>query len=511
MCFRRIILVCAALVGLTVNAKLLTAQEPKSHTAAIEQAQPTINAASPAANWVLLAGCLVLLMPAGFALVSGGMGRSKNSAHIFAINLMIVPLAGTAVFLYGFALGWGNLAGGAAPPGWTANFGEDLSVLNHGIGIGTESGPAGASAYGLLGTKGFALSGLNNSVTLSFFFFMAVCMVIAASIPTGAMAERWAWRNFILYGFWVVVPLSIFAGWVWGGGWLAQMGKNWNLGHGAVDFAGSGVLHAIGGIIGLTGTVCMGPRLGKFVNRRPRAIPGHNIPYVVVGTVILLFGWLGLVGGSALAGTDLQIGSIVVNTVLGAFGGALGAMFYLLATVKRPDPTMMCNGFVAGLVAVSAGCAFVEPWAALFIGAVAGILVIISVFFWDKMGVDDPVGSISMHGVAGLWGVVAVGLFATGKFGAAWNGVVRDQFAKTGVDGVRGLFYGDGGQLVAQLIEAAVLIVFGFVTAYVLFVVSQLITPLRVNREAEFHGLDGTEMGTLAYPDFAMKSSTLDA
>ncbi len=184
-------------------------------------------------------------------------------------------------------------------------------------------------------------------------------------------------------------------------------------------------------------------------------------------------------------------------------------MFYLLATVKRPDPTMMCNGLVGGLVAVSAGCAFVEPWAALLIGAVAGVLVIISVFFWDKMGVDDPVGSISMHGVAGLWGVVAVGLFATGKFGAAWNGVVRDQFVKTGVDGVRGLFYGDGGQLVAQLIEAGVLIVFGFVTAYVLFILSQLITPLRVNREAEFHGLDGTEMGTLAYPDFAMKSSTL--
>ena len=309
-----------------------------------------------------------------------------------------------------------------------------------------------------------------------------------------------------------IVPLAFAANWIWAGGWLAQMGKNWNLGHGAVDFAGSGVLHTVGGAIGLAGTICMGPRLGKFVNRRPRAIPGHNIPYVVVGTLILMFGWFGLTGGSILSGTDLQIGAVVVNTTLAAFGGALGAMLYLVATVKRPDPTMMCNGIIAGLVAVSAGCAFIEPWSALLIGAVAGVLVIVSVFFWDKIGVDDPVGALSMHLGAGIWGVIAVGLFATGKFGSAWNGVVRSDYNKlSGVDGVRGLFYGDASQLVAQLIAAFVLTIFGFITAYVLFKISGMFTPLRVNRESELQGLDGTEMGTLAYPDFALKSSTLDA
>jgi Amt family ammonium transporter len=514
MVIRRIIFVCAALLSMAADAKLLSAQRTKPGVVNATQQMPVAtNSSSSAANWALLAGCLILLMPAGFALVAGGMGRPKNSAHLFAVNLMIVPLAGCAVFLYGFALGWGNMAGGLAPPGWSAAFGEDLNTLNHGLGIGSDPSAPDAFTYGLLGTKGFGLSGLNNSVILSFFFLITAYLIIAATVPTGAMAERWAWRNFVLYGFWVVAPLSIFAGWVWGGGWLAQMGKNWNLGHGAVDFAGSGVLHGIGGVIGLAGTICMGPRLGKFVNRRPRAIPGHSIPYVVVGTLILLFGWFGLTGGSMLAGADLNIGSIVVNTALGAFGGALGAMFYLLATVKRPDPTMMCNGIVAGLVAVSAGCAFVEPWAALVIGAVAGVLVIVSVLFWDKMGVDDPVGTISMHGAAGLWGVISVGLFATGKFGAAWNGVIRQQYLKSGTsaDGVRGLLYGDAGQLLAQLIEAAALIVFGFVAGYALFKLSGLITPLRVNRDTEFQGLDGTEMGTLAYPDFALKSSTLDA
>jgi Amt family ammonium transporter len=514
---RRTVFLCAGLlVGLAaVDAKLLLAQDTKPGALTVTKPVSSVAAStvSMATHWALLAGCLVLLLPTGFALVAGGMGRPKNAAHLFAVNLMIVPLAGCAIFLYGFALGWGNLADGLAPPGWSAAFGSDLSALDRGLGIGSDPNAPDAFKYGLVGTKGFALSGLSNSALVALFFLMMAYLIVAAAVPTGAMAERWAWKNFVLYGFWVVVPFALFANWVWGGGWLAQMGKNWKLGHGAVDFAGSGVLHALGGIIGLAGTICMGPRLGKFVNRRPRAIPGHNIPFVVVGTLILLFAWFGLTAGSVLAGTDLQIGSVVVNTALGAFGGALGAMFFLLVTVKKPDPTMMCNGIVAGLVAVSAACAFVEPWAALLIGAIAGVLVIVSVMFWDKMGVDDPVGAISMHGTAGLWGVISVGLFATGKFGVAWNGVVRDQYAKLGtsVDGVRGLFYGDGSQLMAQLIEAGILMAFGLIVAYTLFKLSGLITPLRVSRDAELQGLDGTEMGTLAYPDFALKSSTLDA
>ncbi|HTQ38441.1 MAG TPA: hypothetical protein VMJ32_05410 [Pirellulales bacterium] len=507
---RRTVPLCAGLclAWALINSPAALAQDSKS-----PMPSAAASSFSPFVVWALMAGCLTLLVPGGLALVAGGLGRPKNSAHLFAVNLMIVPLAGCAIFLYGFALGWGNLAGGLAPPGWSAGLDSDMNLLNHGVGIGSDPNAPDISTNGLLGTKGFGLAGLNSPAVLAFFFLMAALLIVAAAIPTGAMAERWAWRNFVLYSFWVIVPLALFANWMWGGGWLAQMGKNWNLGHGAVDFAGSGVIHAMGAVIGLAGTICMGPRLGKFVNRRPRAMPGHSIPFVIIGTLILLFAWFGMTAGATLAGTDLSLSSVFVNTALGGFGGAVGAMFYLMFTVKKPDPTLMCNGLVSGLVAISAACAFVEPWAALAIGAIGGVLVIISVLFWDKVGIDDPVGAISMHGVAGLWGVIAVGLFATGKFGAGWNGVARDDYAKLpgGVDGVRGLFYGDGGQLVAQLLEAGVLLVFGFIAAYGLFKLSALVTPLRVSRDAELQGLDGSEMGTLAYPDFALKSGILDA
>ncbi|HZZ27794.1 MAG TPA: hypothetical protein VFE46_07265 [Pirellulales bacterium] len=497
-----------AMLLVALNSRVALAQEPNS----LPIAQPTTNSSFPwFITWALAAGCLTLLVPAGMALVAGGMNRPKNSAHMFAMSLMIVPLAGCAIFLYGFALGWGNLAGGLAPPGWSTALGSELNQLNRGIGFGSEASAPDTSIFGLFGATGFALTGLYTPGVLALFFLMSAFLMVAATIPTGAMAERWAWRSFVLYGFWVIVPLALFANWVWGGGWLAQMGKNWNLGHGAVDFAGSGVIHAMGAIIGLAGTICIGSRLGKFVNRRPRAMPGHNIPYVVVGTLILLFAWFGMTAGATLAGTDLQLSSVFVNTLLGGIGGAVGAMFYLLATVKKPDPTLMCNGLVAGLVSISGACAFVSPWAALVIGVVGGVLIIISVLFWDKVGVDDPVGAVSMHGVAGLWGVISVGLFANGKFGAGWNGVAREVFSKSGADGVRGLFYGDASQLTAQLIEAGVLIVFGFLVAYGCFKLSALITPLRVSRDAELQGLDGSEMGTLAYPDFVLKSGILDA
>jgi Amt family ammonium transporter len=503
-------LFCLALI----NGATLLAQSATSSVGSATNNVAATDNSSQSGLWEISAGCLALLLSAGFALIAGGMVRPKNSAHQFAVNLMIVPLAGCAVFLYGFALGWGNLAGGAAPPGWSTALGSDFGTLNHGLGIESASDSASnAFTYGILGTKGFCLAGLNGSSVIPFFFLMTAYLIVAAIVATGALAERWAWRNFVLYGFWVVVPLALVANWIWGGGWLAQMGKNWKLGHGAVDFAGSGVIHAVAGAIGLAGTICIGPRLGKFVNRKPRAVPGHNVPYVVLGTLILLISWFGLTGGSILSGTDLKLGSIAVNTALGAFGGALASMFYLMFSMKRPDPTMMCNGLVAGLVSISAACAFVDPWAALLIGAVGGVLVVVSVLFWDKLEVDDPVGSISMHGAAGVWGLIAVGLFATGQFGSAWNGVVRDEYTKLGggTDGVRGLFYGDGGQLVAQLIAAAVVTIFGFVAAYALFKLSELITPLRVSRDVEFRGLDGSEMGTLAYPDFVLKSTTLDA
>ncbi len=235
MCLRRIVLVCAALVGLTATPKPLAAQETKSHFTSIEFGVNDHRRRFTRSKLGPLGRLPCLSRARWFRPRVRWHGPFEKLRAYFRHQPDDRSFSRHRHFPLWLRTGWGNLAGGVSPPGWAANFGDDLSTLNRGVGIGAESGPTGAPAYGLLGTKGFALSGLNNSATLSFFFFMAACLIIAASVPTGAMAERWAWRNFILYGFWVIVPLSIFAGWVWGGGWLAQMGKNWNLGHGAVD------------------------------------------------------------------------------------------------------------------------------------------------------------------------------------------------------------------------------------------------------------------------------------
>src|SRR5437773_10569591 len=233
--------------------------------------------------WALVAGFLVMFMQAGFMLVETGLCRAKNSSHTAGMNFMIYPLGGIAFFIYGFAIGWGNWWNGPVPPGWYASLGPGLSVLNGGIGIGAAVDAAGkatgAYTYGLLGTTGWVLNGVvNDAAVMVLFFFMMVFMDTTATIPTGAMAERWSWKNFCLYGLWVALPYCLYANWVWGGGWLAQGGINWGLGHGAVDFAGSGVVHSMGGLIALAGAMVIGPRIGKYDSQgRPQAIPGHNV------------------------------------------------------------------------------------------------------------------------------------------------------------------------------------------------------------------------------------------
>ena len=458
--------------------------------------------------WTLVAGFLVMFMQAGFALVETGLCRAKNSAHTIAMNMMIYPLGCIAFWAYGFAIGWGNWWNGPVPPGWYPSLGPGLALLNSGLGIGADPAAAGVFTYPLIGTTGFFLSGLDDASVLVFFFFMMVFMDTTATIPTGTMCERWSWKNFCLYGLWVALPYCLYANWVWGGGWLAKAGLNWGLGHGAVDFAGSGVVHAMGGVIGLVGAIIIGPRIGKYAkDGRPLPIPAHHVPMVVLGTFILAFGWFGFNPGSTLSGTDLRIGAVVVNTMLAGVAAALASMLTLYARGMKPDPSMMCNGMLAGLVAITAPCAFVDSTASVLIGAIAGVLVVLSVFFWDRRGIDDPVGAISVHGVNGVWGIIALGLFANGKYGAGWNGVVRQEFVDAyGSDGVRGLFYGDPSQLAAQILSAAVVLVFGFSMAWVWFKLSDKITPLRVSAEDEIEGLDLPEMGAVGYPNFSLRS-----
>jgi Amt family ammonium transporter len=284
------------------------------------------------------------------------------------------------------------------------------------------------------------------------------------------------------------------------------MGQNWGLGNGAVDFAGSGVVHCMGGVIALAGGICIGPRIGKYLNGKAQAIPGHDLPMVMGGTFVLAFGWFGFNPGSTLSGTDLRISFVVVNTMLAGVVAAVASMCVMWIKFKKPDPSMMCNGMLAGLVAITAPCAFVSPMGACIIGAVAGVLVVYSVFFWDKVGVDDCVGAISVHGVNGAWGVISVGLFATGDYGAGFGGITRVIDGKS--VGVIGLFYGGGAsQLVAQLIDTGVCIVTGFVLSFIWFKISDKLVKMRVSSEVELEGLDMPEMGALGYPDFELKTS----
>jgi Amt family ammonium transporter len=278
------------------------------------------------------------------------------------------------------------------------------------------------------------------------------------------------------------------------------LGKNFGLGHGTLDFAGSSVVHMTGGVAALAGGMVLGPRLGKYkADGTPNAMPGHHIPMAVLGCFILAFGWFGFNAGSTLAGTDLRIGVIAVNTMLASASGAFCAMMYMWLIYGKPDVSMAANGLLAGLVAITAPCAFVNSVSAVIIGAVAGVLLCVSVLFVERtLKVDDPVGAISVHGVNGAWGLLSLGLFADGTYGDGLNTI-------TGA--VSGLFYCDASQFAAQCIGVLTNVTFVFITMFVFFKVLNLVVPMRVKEEQELEGLDQSEVAVLAYPDFSLKSS----
>jgi Amt family ammonium transporter len=330
-----------------------------------------------------------------------------------------------------------------------------------------------------------------------------VFMDTAGTIPTGAMAERWKFSAFIVFGFFMsMLVYPIFANWVWGAGWLSQLGANFGLGHGHVDFAGSSVVHMVGGVAALAGAIVIGPRIGKYSKTgESMPMPGHDIPMALLGTFILAFGWFGFNPGSTLAGGDLRIAVVATNTMLAGTGGAIAAMFYVWKRLGKPDPSMLCNGMLAGLVAITAPCAFVNSVSAVLIGAIAGVLVVESVLFIDRvLKIDDPVGAISVHGVCGAFGVLSVGLFADGAYGDGWNGVPGT---------VRGLFYGDASQLAAQAIGTLTCFVWVFATFFAFFKIVEALMGNRVSAEVELEGLDIPEMGARAYPDFVLEPSSV--
>ncbi len=441
------------------------------------QLEHTVNIA-----WVLVGSFLVMFMQAGFALVETGFTRARNAANTMAMNFVIYPLGALGFWLVGYGLMMGGVSEWPSLGPAVAGAHEVALTL-------------GGRSYGIFGAAKFALvSVASDPPNLAMFLYATVFMDTAATIPTGAMAERWRFSAFLVYGaFMSMLLYPLYGNWVWGGGWLSSLGVNAGLGHGHVDFAGSSVVHMTGGVTALAGAIVLGPRLGKYrADGTLGAMPGHNLPLSVLGTLILAFGWFGFNAGSTLSASDPRIAVIAVNTMLASSAGAIAALGYVWFSLRKPDVGMACNGLLGGLVAITASCAFVSPAAAVSIGLVAGVLVVRTVMLLERrLGVDDPVGAVAVHGMCGAWGALALGLFADGSYGFGWNGVAGP---------VRGLLFGDAGQLGAQCIGVATNLLFVFGMAFGFFRLVERLMGNRVSPEVEYAGLDSLEMGTDAYP-----------
>ncbi|HEY7625463.1 MAG TPA: ammonium transporter [Ilumatobacteraceae bacterium] len=431
--------------------------------------------------WVVIGAVLVIFMQAGFALVETGFTQKKNASHVMSTNFAIFGLGFVGFLFIGFPLAFGGFYG---------YLGIDKPL----------SSPLVGSGNWVFLWKGWEFLGSQHTVAqagiLAFFLYMVAFMDTTATIPTGAMAERWKWNSFVVWGlFCGSLYYPLFAAWTWGGGWLAKTWDTMSLGAGYVDFAGSGVVHAAGGVAALAGALVLGPRLGKYgPDGKPRTIPPHNVPMAMLGCFILLFGWFGFNAASTLASSDIRFATVALNTAVAAATGAVAGMFWIQRRSGKPDPGMQVNGMLAGLVAITAPCAFVAPWAAALIGATAAVIVIEAAMFIERRGVDDPVGAIAVHGVGGIYGVLCVGLFADGAYGAAWNG--------SSVSGVKGLFYGEVGQLFAQGLGALVLCTVIFGVALIFFKLQNAWTKggIRVSEADEIAGVD-IEMGVAGYCD----------
>ena len=475
--------VIGGLVGAAASAAIL------GGTAFAEEADPVATLAqSTNLLWVIIGAVLVIFMQAGFALVETGFTQKKNAAHVMSTNFAIFGLGFVGFLFVGFPLAFG---------------GFDVSGYFGAGGAAMDTKPLIGSGNWAFLWKGW--DHLGNGATpalLGIFLYMAAFMDTTATIPTGSMAERWKWKSFATWGlFCGAIYYPLFAAWTWGGGWLSKTWDTMSLGVGYADFAGSGVVHAVGGVAALAGAIVLGPRIGKFgPDGKPRTIPGHNVPMALLGCFILLFGWFGFNAASTFSSSDIQFSTVAANTAIAAAVGAVVAMYYMMFKTGKPDPGMMVNGMLAGLVAITAPCAFVAPWAAAVIGLIASILVIEAVYFFERRGIDDPVGAIAVHGVGGIFGVLSVGIFANGRYGARWNLAVDDEGAPIKVEG---LITGKFGQFGAQLLGAVVIVTVIFGVAYAFFKIQDKLTKggIRTPEDQEIEGVDLPEMGVHAYVD----------
>jgi len=407
--------------------------------------------------WTLITGFLVWFMQLGFAFLGAGLIRSKNQVNYWTKSFMDFCISSLGFWAFGFALMFGG------------------SKLFPGLEDGNS----------WIGFSGFFLSGASYDVsTVMMWFFQMVFAATAATIVAGAVAERMKITAYLAYSFMIgAIIYPIFGKWVWGGGWLSTLSILGTTG--VRDFAGSGVVHMVGGMAALIGAWMVGPRIGKFnKDGTPNNIKGHNVPFVVVGTFVLFFGWFGFNPGSTLAATDLRISVIAVNTFLAGVTGAIVALYWTFVKTGKMDIVMACNGALVGLVAVTAGCAYIEPWAAVVIGGTAvPVMLIVAHVVERKMKVDDAVGAVPVHLGGGIWGLLMVGVFADGTY-----------------QGVSGLITGQAGQLVLQLVNIGVAIAWVAPTAFLTFWVIKKTVGLRASRKEELQGLDIPEHGMEAYP-----------
>ena len=439
--------------------------------------------------WTMLAGFMVMFMQAGFSLVEMGFVRTKNAANSALSVLLTYGVGVLGFWAVGFALQMGGAQGLYPQIGGAAN-------LNNLIGP-TING----NTWGFLGGTGFGLAGASYDIsTFTLFFFQSVFLAAALAIPTGAFAERIKTSALIIYAvFASILIYPIYANWVWGGGWLATLGVNLGLGHGYVDFAGSGVVHLTGGVMALMGVLVLGPRIGKYGrDGTVRSFTAHNLPLGILGTFILAFGWFGFNAGSTLAATDVRFSVVAVSAMLSSTAGMLTALAITWATSGKVDVGAICNGMLAGLAANTACGAFIGAPASIVVGVVAATAYIYgSGFIEHRLKIDDPVGAIAVHGFGGLVGMLSLGIFADGTYGSGINGV-------TG--GITGILYGGYNQFLAQLIGIVANIIWVGLTSYALFRIIDVIIGMRVKPEAELKGLDYSELEAGAYGNPAQEA-----
>lgn len=421
-------------LGIVALAGALICVLPGPLALAADSPAPSLPTQSATAAWQLLAGALIWLMPAGLAMLAAGLTRAKNASDTTFMTFFGCAIAVVAFWAGGFAVAHGR-----------SGF-----FLNHSD----------------ISSGGF-----------SSFFWQASTVCVAVSIPVGALAERWSLKNFYVSAlFMSVVLFPFFACWTWGGGWLARLGF--------VDFAGSGVVHALAGVFALAGAMVLGPRIGRYGrDGGVMPIPAHNIPLALLGSFLLVVGWLGF----NMVGATESAASIAAVTILAGASGGITAATFMIMTTRKPDPTITMNGLLAGLVASSAGAAYISPVAAVIISVIASLLTCVFVQLLDKWRIDDPVGAISVHGVGGLWGVLAVGIFANS-------------------DSVNGCLHGGWGQLGAQVLGVLVLLLWAGGVSWVFLKTLDWFIPMRVPPEVELEGLDISETGLIGYPDFQITS-----